>query len=55
MLSLLKRYRTLLIVGVLLLYPFGAFLTTGRRGRDPNFVDRVEFRDHRPLELGSDP
>ncbi|MET0406564.1 MAG: rod shape-determining protein MreC [Cystobacter sp.] len=41
MLSLLKRYRTLLIVSALLLYPFGAFLTTGRRGREPNVVDRL--------------
>ncbi|HLM48386.1 MAG TPA: rod shape-determining protein MreC, partial [Myxococcaceae bacterium] len=52
MLSLLKRYRTLLIVGVLLLYPFGAFLTTGRRGRDPNFVDRAVIGMTAPLQRG---
>ncbi|HEX8823588.1 MAG TPA: rod shape-determining protein MreC [Archangium sp.] len=52
MLSLFKRYRTLLIVGVLLLYPFGAFLTTGRRGRDPNFVDRAVIGMTAPLQRG---
>ena len=41
MLSLLKRHRTLLIVSALLLYPFGSFLTTGRRGREPNVLDRL--------------
>jgi rod shape-determining protein MreC len=51
-LSLFKRYRTLLIVGVLLLYPFGAFLTTGRRGRDPNFVDRAVIGMTAPLQRG---
>lgn len=52
MLSLLKRYRTPLTVGVLLLYPFGAFLTTGRRGRDPNFVDRAVIGLTAPLQRG---
>ncbi|WP_375766365.1 rod shape-determining protein MreC [Archangium gephyra] len=52
MLSLLKRNLTLLIVGGLLLYPFGAFLTTGRRGRDPNFVDRAVIGLSAPLQRG---
>ncbi len=52
MLSLLKRYRTPLIVGVLLLYPFGAFLTTGRRGRDANVVDRLVIGLTAPLQRG---
>ncbi len=52
MLSLLKRYRTLLIVGVLLLYPLGAFLTTGRRGRTPNFLDRAVIGLTAPLQRG---
>ncbi|MGZ3457252.1 MAG: rod shape-determining protein MreC [Archangium sp.] len=52
MLSLLKRYWTPLLVGVLLLYPFGAFLTTGRRGRDPNFVDRAVIGVTAPLQRG---
>ncbi len=54
MLSLLKRYRTLLIVGVLLLYPLGAFLTTGRRGRTPNFLDRVVIGVTAPLAARTD-
>ena len=41
MLSLFKRYRELLIVGALLLYPLATFLSSGHKGRDPNFVDRV--------------
>lgn len=52
MLSLLKRYRTLLIVSALLLYPFGSFLTTGRRGREPNFVDRALIGLSAPLQRG---
>lgn len=52
MLSLLKRYRTLLIVSALLLYPFGSFLTTGRRGREPNFVDRTFIGVSAPLQRG---
>ncbi len=52
MLSLLKRYRTLLIVSALLLYPFGSFLTTGRRGREPNFVDRAFIGVSAPLQRG---
>jgi len=51
-LSLLKRYRTLLIVSALLLYPFGSFLTTGRRGREPNFVDRTFIGVSAPLQRG---
>ncbi|ATB37562.1 rod shape-determining protein MreC [Cystobacter fuscus] len=53
MLSLLKRYRTLLIVSALLLYPFGAFLTTGgRRGREPNAVDRLVIGLTAPVQRG---
>jgi rod shape-determining protein MreC len=40
-LSLLKRYRELLLIALLLLYPFVAFLTTDRRGREPHFLDRA--------------
>jgi rod shape-determining protein MreC len=39
--SLLKRYRELIVVGALLLYPFARFLTAGGRGREPNFLDRA--------------
>lgn len=52
MLSLLKRYRTFLIVTALLLYPFGSFLTTGRRGRDANVVDRVVIGLTAPVQRG---
>ncbi len=50
MLSLLKRYRDVLIVGVLLLYPLGAFLTTGLKPRSPNWADRTIATVRRPLE-----
>jgi len=51
-LSLLKRYLTLLIVSVLLLYPFGSFLAKGRRGRETNFVDRVVIGLTAPVQRG---
>lgn len=41
MLSLIKRYRELLVVSALLLYPFAMFLARGRGTREPNFVDRA--------------
>lgn len=51
MFSLLKRYRKLLIVSALLLYPLGAFLMTGgRRARDPNFLDRGIIALSTPLQ-----
>lgn len=50
MLSLLKRYRELLIVGVLLLYPLGAFLTTGLKPRNVNWADRTISTVRRPIE-----
>lgn len=40
MLSLLKRYRELLVVGFLLVYPFATFLSRGGKGREPHFLDR---------------
>jgi len=39
-LSALKRYRELLVVGFLLLYPFAMFLSRGGQARDPNALDR---------------
>jgi rod shape-determining protein MreC len=51
-LSLFKRYRQLLIVSVLLLYPLVAFLVTGRRGREPNFLDRALIAMTSPLQSG---
>ena len=50
MLSLLKRYRQLLLVSGLLLYPLVAFLVTGRRGRDPNFIDRAVIAITAPVQ-----
>ena len=41
MLSLIKRYRELLVVSALLLYPLATFLARGRGTREPNFVDRA--------------
>jgi rod shape-determining protein MreC len=51
-LSLLRRYRRFLIVSVLLLYPLVAFLVTGRRGRETNFVDRAVIAMTAPLQSG---
>jgi hypothetical protein len=39
LLALLKRYRDLILVAALLLYPFARFLSAGGRGREPNFLD----------------
>lgn len=40
MLSLIKRYRDLILVAGLLLFPFFTFVTRGPHGRDPYLVDR---------------
>lgn len=37
------------MVGALLLYPFGTFLTRGHKGREPNFVDRAVLAVSSPL------
>jgi rod shape-determining protein MreC len=50
LLALLKRYRELLVVSALLLYPFGTFLARGRGARDPNFVDRALIAISAPLQ-----
>lgn len=52
MLSFLKRYRELIVVATLLLYPFASFLTRGRLGREPNLVDRVVLWVTSPLQRG---
>lgn len=41
MLSLIKRYRDLILVAGLLLFPFFTFVTRGPHGRDPYLVDRA--------------
>src|SRR5258706_557680 len=50
MLSLFKRYRELLIVGTLLLYPLITYLSSGHRGREPNIADRVVLAISSPLQ-----
>lgn len=52
MLSLLNRYREILIVGALLLYPFVSYLTSGHRGRAPNFLDRAVLAIASPIQRG---
>lgn len=52
MLSLFKRYRELLIVGTLLLYPLITYLSSGHRGREPNFADRAVLWVSSPLQRG---
>lgn len=50
MLSLIKRYRELIVVGVLLLYPLGRFLASSRSERDPNFIDRFVLALSTPVQ-----
>jgi len=52
MLSLFKRYRELLIVGTLLLYPLINYLSSGHKGREPNLADRVVLAISSPLQRG---
>ncbi|MBS1148527.1 MAG: mreC [Myxococcaceae bacterium] len=52
MFSLLKRYRDVLLVTALLLYPLGTYLSSGHRGRDPNFVDRAVLWIAAPIQGG---
>ncbi len=52
MLTLLKRHRELIIVGALLLYPFAAYLASGHKGRELNWVDRAVLNIASPLESG---
>lgn len=52
MLSLFKRYRELLIVGTLLLYPLITYLSSGHRGREPNFADRAVLWISAPVQRG---
>lgn len=50
MFNFLKRYRELLIVAALLLWPLISFLTTGHRGREPNFIDRTFLFASTPVQ-----
>ncbi len=50
MFSLLKRYREMLYVAALLLYPLATYLSSGHKGRDPNFVDRTVLWVAAPIQ-----
>jgi rod shape-determining protein MreC len=50
LLSLLKRYRDLIAVVFLLLFPFVTFMTRGHRGRDPIWLDRALLGITSPLQ-----
>lgn len=52
LLSLTRRYRELLVVSVLLAYPFVTFLTRARRPREPGWTDRLILATTSPLERG---
>ena len=48
--SLIKRYRELIVVGALLLYPFATFLARGQSPREPNLIDRSVLAVASPLQ-----
>lgn len=50
MVSLLKRYRDVLVVSVLLLYPLATYLSSGHKGREPNFIDRSVLAIASPVQ-----
>ena len=50
MFTFLRRYRELLVVGTLLLAPLISYLTTGHRGREPNFIDRAVLFISAPVQ-----
>jgi rod shape-determining protein MreC len=52
MVSLLKRYRELIIISGLLLYPFASFLAKGQAVREPNYLDRAVLYLSSPLQRG---
>lgn len=53
MFALIKRYRELIVVSALLLYPFASFMAKGRGvTREPNVIDRVVLAVTSPLQRG---
>lgn len=50
MLRFLTRYREPLIVGALLVYPLVSYLSSGHRGREPNFADRLILAISSPVQ-----
>ncbi len=52
MFTLLNRYREPILVLAMLVLPLVSFLSSGRRGRDPNFIDRGIVLVSTPLQSG---
>lgn len=50
MFSFLQRYRDLLVISALLIIPLGGYLTSGHRGRAPNFADRAVLALASPVQ-----
>lgn len=50
MLSLLKRYRDLLVVSALLLFPLWTLMASGNRPRTPHLLDRLVLATAAPLQ-----
>ena len=50
MFSFVKRYKELLIISALLLWPLLSYLSFGHRGRAPNFVDRAVLWVSQPVQ-----
>jgi rod shape-determining protein MreC len=51
-LSLFKRYRELIVVTGLLVYPFVGLLARGKGAREPNVVDQVVIAVSSPIQRG---
>lgn len=50
MISFLGRFREPLLIGALIVLPLVSFLSTGGRGREPNFFDRMVLAVASPLQ-----
>ncbi len=50
MFSFFQRWREPLIVAVLMIAPLVSFLSSGHRGREPNFIDRVVLASSAPIQ-----
>ena len=48
--SFFKRYRELLLVGALLVFPLVRFLSTGHKGREPDVIDRALLSASSPVQ-----
>lgn len=52
MFPFIKRYKELLVIGVLVVLPLGAFLTYSRTGRSLNPMDKLVLFISRPIQSG---